>query len=277
MQNGLKQVKCLVFDMDGTIYLGGKILPAAQELLAYLRASGRRYLFLTNNSSADRNYYQNKLQKMGIECTADEILTSGEATVRYLHGQKPDGRIFLLGMPSLEQEFSDWGFVLTDQAPDYVVLGFDRTLTYDKLATACNLLRKGVPFVATHADINCPTEDGYIPDCGAMLALIKASCGAEAKVIGKPNTSFLQMAMDKLGCKPNELAMVGDRLYTDILMAKDAKVCSIAVLTGETNEQEIEQSSYKPDYVCQDLSVLLDCLKELDMGKEERSSKKCRC
>lgn len=264
MHNKLQNVKNFLFDMDGTIYLGGKILPAAKELLSYLQQSGRSYLFLTNNSSADRSYYQNKLQNMGIECSIEQILTSGEATVRYLHGQQSGARIYLLGMPSLEQEFRDWGFELTTDRPDYVVLGFDRTLTYDKLATACNLLRQGVPFVATHADINCPTEDGYIPDCGAMLALIKASCGAEPKVIGKPNVSFLQMAMDKLGCKREELAMVGDRLYTDILMAKEAKVCAIAVLTGETTVQEIERSDYKPDLVCADLNVLLSALQELD-------------
>lgn len=264
MQSGIDKIRCFVFDMDGTIYLGGKILPAARELLAYLNESGRSYLFLTNNSSADKYYYQEKLHKMGIDCQADDILTSGEATVRYLHTIKPQARIYILGMPSLEKEFTDWGFELTDTDVDYVVLGFDRTLTYDKLATACKLLRSGVPFLATHADINCPTEDGYIPDCGSMLALIKASTGAQAQVIGKPNTSFLQMAVQKLNCRSNELAMVGDRLYTDILMGINASVCTVAVLTGETSLTEIEQSSYKPDYVCEDLSVLLDWLKKAD-------------
>ena len=267
MQSGIDKIRYFVFDMDGTIYLGGRILPAARELLAYLKQSGRGYLFLTNNSSADKHYYQAKLQLMGIDCHADEILTSGEATIRYLHTLKPRARIYLLGMPSLEKEFTDWGFELTDTDVDYVVLGFDRTLTYDKLATACKLLRAGVPFLATHADINCPTEDGYIPDCGAMLALIKASTGVEAQVIGKPNTSFLQMAVNKLNCRSNELAMVGDRLYTDILMGINASVCTVAVLTGETNVGEIERSSYKPDYVCADLSILLDWLRKADSDR----------
>lgn len=267
MQSGIDKIRCFVFDMDGTIYLGGKILPAARELLDYLRQSNRKYLFLTNNSSADKHYYQAKLQQMGIECQAEEILTSGEATVRYLHNIKPQARIYLLGMPSLEQEFRDWGFELAEQDVDYVVLGFDRTLTYDKLTKACNLLRAGVPFLATHADINCPTEDGYIPDCGAMLAFFKASTGVEAQVVGKPNTSFLQMAINKLECQPNELAMVGDRLYTDILMGINASVCTVAVLTGETTQAEIGKSNYKPDYVCKDLSVLLKWLRAADQGR----------
>lgn len=273
MQSGIDKIRYFVFDMDGTIYLGGKILPAARELLDYLKQSGRGYLFLTNNSSADKHYYWQKLNNMGIECSPDEILTSGEATVRYLHTIKPQARIYLLGMPSLEKEFSDWGFVLTDQDVDYVVLGFDRTLTYDKLATACNLLRAGVPFLATHADINCPTEDGYIPDCGAMLALIKASTGVEAQVIGKPNTSFLQMAVNKLSCRHNELAMVGDRLYTDILMGIQASVCTVAVLTGESKQTDIDQSDYKPDYVCKDLGVLLEWLKIADAGAKPTHSR----
>lgn len=265
MQSGIEKIRHFVFDMDGTIYLGGRLLPAARELLDYLKQSGRGYLFLTNNSSADKYYYCDKLQTMGIDCQPDEILTSGEATVRYLHAHKPGARIFLLGMPSLEQEFRDWGFVLTDQCVDYVVLGFDRTLTYDKLAQACNLLRAGVPLLATHADINCPTEDGYIPDCGAMLALIKASTGVEPQVIGKPNISFLQMAVSKLHCQQNELVMVGDRLYTDILMGRQAGVCTVAVLTGETSRLEIAKSPYQPDYVCQDLSILLEWLRIADV------------
>ncbi len=263
MYDRLNKVRHFVLDMDGTIYLGNKILPRSIEFLEYLRATGRNYIFLTNNSSADSHYYAEKLSRMGIKATPDYILTSGEATVRYLKKIKPLARIFLLGVPSLEKEFTEQGFILTDDNPDFVVLGFDRTLTYEKLAIACNCLRRGVPLIATHADINCPTEDGYIPDCGAMLALIKASTGVEpTAVIGKPNELIMQMAMDKVGSSDkSEFAMVGDRLYTDIRMGNICGVTSIAVLSGEASNSDILSSTDKPTFVFEDLGAIKDILK----------------
>lgn len=265
-QKSLESLKYFILDMDGTIYLGNKLLPRSVEFLNYLKATDRQYLFLTNNSSADKNYYAQKLRKMGIPCEPNEVLTSGEATVLYLSEIAPKAKIFLLGMPTLEQEFLTNGFVLTDQAVDYVVLGFDKTLTYDKLSTACTLLRNGVPLIATHADINCPTEDGYIPDCGAMLALIKASTGVDpTAVIGKPNTNFMHIAMTKVGdFTKNKFAMIGDRLYTDIRMGNDCDIVSIAVLSGEATQADIDSSADRPSFVFDDLGHLKDTLELLD-------------
>ena len=166
--SSLADIRLFLLDMDGTVYLGSRLLPGSLDFLRYLGETGRDHLFLTNNSSRNAQYYAQKLTKLGWPAQPGEILTSGEATALYLGGLKPAARVYLLGTPDLETEFEGHGFVLTDENPDYVVLGFDMTLTYDKLVRACDLVRGGVPFIATHPDLNCPTETGYIPDCGAM-------------------------------------------------------------------------------------------------------------
>jgi len=260
----LRQLKYFALDMDGTIYLGKKLLPNAIEFLQYLKDSGRSYLFLTNNSSKNKQSYVTKLHSLGIAATAEQVLTSGEATALYLKTVKPKARIFLLGTPDLEQDFISQEFILTANQPDYVVLGFDQTLTYAKLVEACHLIREGVPFIATHPDINCPTDErsGYLPDTGAMLELIYASTGKRAKIIGKPNREIVDVLIAKLHCKREETAMVGDRLYTDIKMAKNAGICGILVLSGETQLADLAQAEVQPDYVFTGVGELTTALKE---------------
>lgn len=262
----LRKQKCFALDMDGTIYLGKKLLPGALEFLEYLQHSGRKYLFLTNNSSKNKESYVQKLQSLGIPAVSDQVMTSGEATALYLKSVKPEARIFLLGTPDLEQEFIDHGFTLTNDKPDYVVLGFDQTLTYAKLTEACHLIREGVPFVATHPDFNCPTDErsGYMPDTGAMLELIFASTGKRAKIIGKPNQEIIDVLMAKSNCHKDETAMVGDRLYTDIKMAKNAGICGILVLSGETKVSDLTGNEVKPDYVFEGVRELTEVLKQVD-------------
>ena len=148
--SSLADIRLFLLDMDGTVYLGSRLLPGSLDFLRYLGETGRDHLFLTNNSSRNANYYAEKLTRFGWPAKPDEVLTSGEATALYLGGLKPSARVYLLGTPDLEQEFAAHGFTLTDEKPDYVVLGFDMTLTYDKLVRACDLIRAGVPFIATH-------------------------------------------------------------------------------------------------------------------------------
>lgn len=266
MQNpaSLQKLKYFALDMDGTIYLGQKLLPGAKEFLDYLAKSGRKYVFLTNNSSKNKQSYVNKLQKLGLDATIDQVLTSGEATALYLKTIKPNARIFLLGTPDLEQEFIAHGFTLTGSTPDFVVLGFDQTLTYAKLTEACHLIREGVPLIATHPDINCPTDErsGYIPDVGAMLELIYASTGKKAKIIGKPYQEIINALLEKLHCKRDETAMVGDRLYTDIKLAENAAICGILVLSGETKQTDLNQSKVCPDYVFDSVRELAAALQQ---------------
>lgn len=265
----LQRLKYFALDMDGTIYLGQRLLPGALDFLAYLNNSGRKYLFLTNNSSKNKESYVKKLQALGIPATSDEVMTSGEATALYLKSLKPGARIFLLGTPDLENEFTEHGFVLTADCPDYVVLGFDQTLTYAKLAEACHLLREGVPFIATHPDINCPTDQrsGYLPDTGAMLELIYASTGKRAKIIGKPYQEMIDALVAKMHCKKAETAMVGDRVYTDIKMANNAGICGVLVLSGETKLADLETSKAQPDLIYDDVRELMLALQEADKTK----------
>lgn len=254
--SNLKDIKCFVLDMDGTVYLGEKLLPGALDFLDYLRNTGRDFLFLTNNSSKDATYYTQKLGALGIQCNAKDILTSGEATAIYLKNTKKCEKVFLLGTPVLEEEFKQHGFELTADQPDSVVLGFDTTLTYDKLVTACNLIRQNTPFIATHPDYNCPTETGYIPDCGAMSALISASTGVLPQVVGKPHKEIIDALLAKKQYPKEQMAIVGDRLYTDIATGHNAGIVSILVLSGESKLSDIEQSACKPGYIFENLGAL---------------------
>ena len=265
--SSLADIRLFLLDMDGTVYLGSRLLPGSLDFLRYLGETGRDHLFLTNNSSRNADYYAQKLTKLGWPAQPGEILTSGEATALYLGGLKPSARVYLLGMPDLETEFAAHGFVLTDENPDYVVLGFDMTLTYDKLVRACDLVRGGVPFIATHPDLNCPTETGYIPDCGAMTALITASTGVTPKVIGKPNREIIDAMFRKKPVRRDQVAMVGDRLYTDIVMGHNAGVTSVLVLSGEAKESDIPAAPVKPDHVTGGLGALYEALKQADAAR----------
>jgi HAD superfamily hydrolase (TIGR01457 family) len=251
-------------DMDGTTYLGHRLLPGAKGFFRLLNRRGIPYLFFTNNSSKDRFLYRDKLVGMGLHVTPDQIITSGEATALYLSTRTPHRRLYVLGTPSLESEFRDAGFVLAERDVDAVVLGFDTTLTYAKLERACHLLRGGAAFVATHPDKVCPTERGPVPDCGSMAALLVKATGVRPVVIGKPNRRMVTMALRKVGpgYRPREVAIVGDRLYTDIRMGRRAGLVSILVLSGETRREELEKTRDIPHYVFQSVRDLTRAMRE---------------
>ena len=233
--------------MDGTLYLGPNPIPGAREFIQFLRQSGRRFLFFTNNSSSNAQMYADKLGKMGIPAAPEEILTSGEATVRYLLSETPYRRVFVVGTPSFESEIDAAGLTRSGEDPEAVVLAFDRTLTYAKLKRACLLLREGLPYYATNPDKVCPTEYGYIPDCASMAALLHEATGRQPEFIGKPNPAMVRMALAKLDTAPETTAMIGDRLYTDMQMAYNAGIVSILVLSGETTKADLVKAARKPD------------------------------
>jgi len=258
----LRDIQLFLLDMDGTIYLGNRLFPCTKPFLQLLKDQGKRFIFLTNNSSKNRNIYVEKLRKMEIEAEPDDIFTSGEATTIYLNQTAPGAKLYLVGTSYLEDEFRQAGFALTDQNPDYVVLGFDTTLTYQKLETLCNLVRDGKPFIATHPDINCPAEHGFIPDVGSFLALIESSTGRRPDlIIGKPNRSIIDAVIDKYHVKREEIAMVGDRLYTDIKVGANAGISSVLVLSGETTLDDLKQSDVRPDYIFDDLSGISEAIR----------------
>ena len=252
----IRSIRCFLFDMDGTIYLGDRLLPGAAAFIRHLEEIDFPFYFLTNNSSRSNQDYADKLERQGLPTKPGRIITSGEATAIYLQERNPSARVFLAGTPSLEGEFKHLGFHLADEDPEIAVLGFDTTLTYQKLATLCHLVRSGIPYIATHPDINCPTEDGFIPDIGAIMALVKASTGRDPDIIvGKPHTPIVEAILAKTGYTAPEILMVGDRLYTDIAMGA-VGLRTALVLTGEARREDIPSAPHPPDLVVSDLADL---------------------
>ncbi|RME56799.1 MAG: HAD-IIA family hydrolase [Deltaproteobacteria bacterium] len=241
-------VEAFLLDLDGTIYLGDRLLPGAAAWIEFLREGGYPFLFLTNNSARDATAYARKLERYGLAVSPEEILTSGEATARYLR-QEGIVHVFPIGTPAFEAEFRRRGIILDGadiSGTEAVVVGFDTTLTYAKLEAGCRLLLRGARFIASHPDYVCPTEREPLPDCGAICAAITAATGLEPTVVGKPSAFMVQVALEKLGVPAEKTAIVGDRLYTDIRMGIEGGIFPILVLTGETKEGDLAQSPWQP-------------------------------
>jgi 4-nitrophenyl phosphatase len=261
----LSRVRCFLLDMDGTFYLGNQLIDGALKFINTIQAQGRDYLFLTNNSSKHRSDYAEKFSRLGLNIPETKIFTSGEATARYLLQSYPRAKLFVVGTPSLEEEFLQHGFELSSDSPDIAVLGFDTTLTYEKLLNLCNFVRMNLPYIATHPDFNCPTDEGFMPDIGAMIAFVKASTGRDPDiVIGKPNRPMIDAISEKLQLSLDDMAMVGDRLYTDIALGTTTGLTTILVLSGETKLEDLDGSPYQPDFIYPDIGALADTLKEFE-------------
>lgn len=245
----LKQAELFVLDMDGTFYLGEGILPGALDFLKAVEKAGKRYLFFTNNSSKSPERYIEKLAGMGCRISRDQIMTSGDVTIRYLNEYYPGKRVYLMGTPALEESFLEGGIRLVQEDAQVVVVAFDMTLTYEKLERACTQIRNGAVFLATHLDINCPVEYGFIPDCGAFCAAISLSTGREPKYLGKPFAETVEMVLEHTGAAREKTAFVGDRLYTDVATGVKNGALGLLVLTGETKLEEVAGSEVKPDEI----------------------------
>jgi HAD superfamily hydrolase (TIGR01457 family) len=263
--DSLSQVRCFLLDMDGTFYLGEQLIEGALKFIEVLNEQNCEYLFLTNNSSKDSGQYAEKITRLGLPIARGKVLTSGEATAMHIQSQKPGAHVYVVGTSALENEFRERGFILTDETPDFIILGFDTTLTYAKLWKLCDLVRAGVPYIATHPDYNCPTETGFMPDIGATIAFVKASAGREPDlVVGKPNRLLAEKAAERTGIPLSAMCMIGDRLYTDIALGATAGIPTILVLSGETKADEVEGSPHQPTYIFQNLGEVADAL--LDKG-----------
>ena len=259
----LTQLEGFLIDLDGTIYLGDDLIPGALMFVETLQKLGKPHLFLTNNSSESAHTYVEKLRRLGIDAQDGSVLTSGDATAMHL-ADAGYTKLFVLGTPSFENELKEFGFILTSERPDCVVLGFDKTLNYQKLEIATDLIRRKIPFVATHPDKVCPTEDGFIPDCGAIAALLSAATDVDPLVIGKPKPQMVQMALKRLNLDSRKIAIIGDRLYTDIRMGRDTGLVTVLVLTGETTPEMLPpEIEMRPLIVVERLGTLCGYLLEL--------------
>lgn len=240
----LKDIDLFVLDMDGTIYLGDVVLEGSKEFIEYAKNNGKKIIYFTNNASKNKELYFEKLTRLGYKAERGDILTSGDVTIAYLKKYHNGESVYLVGTPELENAFMNAGIELTDGSDaDIVITSFDTTLTYEKLVKACDLLRAGKTYYSTHEDINCPVENGFIPDSGAIAALVTASTGRTPKYFGKPNLETAQMIEEYSNIPLSKTAIVGDRLYTDIALGKNHGILSILVLSGETKIEDVTEDN----------------------------------
>ena len=254
-------IRCFALDMDGTVYLDEEWIDGARDFLAKIIKTGRRFVFMSNNSSKNTALYYDKLSRMGLPITPEQLVTSGQATIAWLKRHYPGKRVFLLGNAVLKAEFSEEGIILSDEDPEIVVTAFDNELTYKKLCMVCDYVRSGIPFIATHPDSNCPTKTGFIPDIGATHAYIETSTGRSPdKIIGKPNAEIVDYLLEKTGAARAETAIVGDRLYTDVAAGVNNGLTGILVLSGEVKLGDLAASHIKPHLVFESVKEMIPLL-----------------
>ena len=261
----LADKKLYVFDMDGTIYLGKLVFDFAIRFIRHLRESGRRVLFFTNNASHSTDFYMEKLTRLGFEPTREEIMSSADVTVAYLNTYHKGQSVYLVGTKQLESQFVAGGINLAtgkEDAVDVVVSSFDTELTYVKLDDACRFIRGGAIYLCTHPDFNCPTDTGFMPDSGAIAALITASTEVTPRYLGKPYAEVVDMIEKVTGVSRADACIFGDRLYTDIALGSRNGVTSVLVLTGEGTMEDVAEMpvSDRPAFIFPSLAEVDESL-----------------
>lgn len=248
----LSKLKGFIFDLDGTIYIGEKLIDGAVELIELLRSSGRKVLFLSNKPIEARENYAAKLSKLGIETSADEVINSSYVLTAYLKRNFPDAKIFPIAEPPMIDELLRNGFAIVDEPEevDIVAIAMDRRFNYRKLNIAYQSAIRGAKLIATNPDKTLILQGGTIPDCASMIAAIEACVDRKIDlVVGKPSPIMMQEALNFLDLRAEDCAMIGDRLETDMVMGREMGLTSILVLTGHTKKSDLEQIDNKPDLV----------------------------
>lgn len=265
----LRSIKHVALDMDGTIYMGNTLFPWTTDFLNGLRERGIGYSFLTNNPSKSISDYLGKLAGMGIEAGREEMYTTALATIDYIRSHYPEAKkLFLLGTPSMVAEFEAAGFEsLPDSSearPDVLVVAFDLTLAYDRLCRAAWWASQGVPYVATNPDRVCPTDQPVVlVDCGSICKCIEHATGRRPDItLGKPDPNMLSGIMERHNLRPDQIAMVGDRIYTDVAMAHNAGAFGVLVLSGETTAESAAGAEPQPDLIVESLAGFGELLAE---------------
>ncbi|MBQ7059689.1 MAG: HAD-IIA family hydrolase [Firmicutes bacterium] len=292
----LFQKKLWILDMDGTVYLGSSVFPETLPFLSRIKQTGAEYLFFTNNASRSKETYVKRLAALGIPASESQILTSGETMLAFLKKERPGKMVYLVGTPDLEKKFreagislyNDWlvnngygsaGTAAAEAVPSkskaakplpcaeeevslcpIVVASFDTTLTYEKLNIACRLIRRGAEFFSTHPDFNCPVtkeEGDFVPDSGAICALITASTGKKPRYFGKPYEDVVRMIEAHTGLDRSDMVVVGDRLYTDIAVGVNNGMDAVLVLSGESTMEDVAASEVEPTYIVENIGKLL--------------------
>lgn len=255
--NILKDCGLFLLDMDGTLYLGDEVFPGAIEFIHTLQKTGRKYLYLTNNSSRSGAEYVNRLRALGFPCEEENVFTSGMATALYLNERHRGAAVYLVGTQAFAAELKNYGVRLAENAADVVVVGFDTELTFEKLKKAVGFLREGAAFIASNPDLVCPMpRNEVMPDCGSICALLKKATDRDPIFIGKPERKIVDIISEKTGVPNARICCVGDRLYTDIAVAINAGAVSACVLSGETTPEMLNSTPYVPDLVFRDIAEL---------------------
>jgi len=252
--------KGFIFDLDGTVYLGERLIPGADRVIRLLRDSGRKVVFLSNKPLYTRKDYAAKLTRLGIPTPPAEVVNSTYVMIRYLGKVAPGAKVFVMGELPFVAEMAGAGFYLTENPDEieYVIAAFDRTFDYRKYNIAFQAIKKGAHFIATNPDRTCPVEGGELPDCAGIIAALEAVTLKRVEVVvGKPSPITVQVALETMGLAAADCLLVGDRLETDIRMGKEAGMKTALVMTGVTDRKTLEASPLKPDYV-------FDCIAKVE-------------
>ena len=255
----LAQKRLFLLDMDGTIYLDDDLFDGTVEFLDFVKARGGKYLFLTNNSSRSVEAYIAKMARLGIRTTAEDFLTSVDATVLYLREHCPGKLCYASGTRTFREQLTQGGVRVTDHLEDGIevlVAGFDTELTFQKLEDSCILLNRGVTWLATNPDWVCPTWYGAVPDCGSVCQMLTNATGREPIFIGKPQPAMAELAMRRTGFGREETVLIGDRVYTDIACAVNAGIDSILVLSSEGTREDTEKFGVRPTWIYDDIAAV---------------------
>ena len=249
-----------LFDLDGTVYLGGRLVPGADTVIAALRAAGRRVAFLSNKPLQTRSEYAAKLTRLGVPAEPDDVINSSLVLARHLRGRDPGAPVFVIGEPPMLEEMRAHGFeVRDDERVRWVVIAFDRTFDYAKLNTALQAVKAGARLIATNPDRTCPVEGGEIPDCAGMIAAVEAVTDRKVEtVVGKPSPIILKVALAALGVPAAETAIVGDRIETDITMGRRLGLPTVLVLSGVTRADDPRIGTVAPDHVIRSIRDLVE-------------------
>lgn len=260
----IKDITLFLLDMDGTVNLGFDPIDGAKEFLCTLKEQNKDFIFLTNNSSKSSDGYVKKMRSLGFPCEPENVFTSGMAAGLFLSKNKNDSCVYVCGTQALKNELTQYGVNISPDGngADTVLLGYDTELNYEKITTVCNLLDNGADYYATNVDMVCPIEGGrYLPDCGSFADMFENAVKRRPVFLGKPDRAMIDIIAEERGIAYDKIAMVGDRIYTDVKTGINAGVTAVLVLSGETTLQDCKNSDVKPDYIFNSVKDILNILK----------------
>ena len=246
-----------ICDMDGVIYHGNKILPGVHEFISWLLENDKKFIFLTNSPEKTPQELSMKLERMGLQVTADHFYTSAMATAAFLSSQKPGCTAYVIGEAALTKALYDEDINMNDVNPDYVVVGETRSYNFEKIEKAIELVNKGAKLIGANPDITGPTERGVMPATGSLIAPIEIATGKKAYFVGKPNPLMLRHGLRRLKCHSADIVFIGDRMDTDIIAGIESNVDTVLVLSGVTSREDIDKFPYRPKYILDGVGELL--------------------